>query len=82
MYSYIGKSALNDHMGSSTDMFFIQNHVIMNHVIKRLKCMMVVHSKITEGMAYNASSEKFHLSYEFVKFPLRHCQIIVRISSE
>ena len=38
MYSLIGKSVLNDHLGSNTDPCYIQNCVIMNHVIKRLRC--------------------------------------------
>ena len=38
MYSNIGKSVLNDHLGSSTDPCYIQNRVIMNRVIKRLRC--------------------------------------------
>ena len=40
MYNYIGKSVLNDHLGSSTDPCYIQNRVIMNRVIKRLRCSM------------------------------------------
>ena len=38
MYSYIAKSVLNDHLGSSNDPCCIQNRVIMNRVIKRLRC--------------------------------------------
>ena len=38
MFSYIGKSVPNDHLGSSTDPCYIQNRVIMNRVIKRLRC--------------------------------------------
>ena len=37
MYSKIGKSVLNDHLGSNIDPCYIQNRVIMNRVIKRLK---------------------------------------------
>ena len=37
MYSYIRKSALNDHLGSSTDPCYIQNHVMMNRVIKIMR---------------------------------------------
>ena len=29
---------LNDHLGSNTDPCYIQNCVIMNRVIKRLRC--------------------------------------------
>ena len=35
MYSTIGTSVSNNLLGSSTD----KNHVIMNHVIKRLGCI-------------------------------------------
>ena len=38
MYSYAGKSVSSDHLGSSTDLCYIKNCVIMNHVIKRLRC--------------------------------------------
>ena len=38
-YSYIAKSVLNDHLGSSTDPCYIQNRVISNRVIKRLMCI-------------------------------------------
>ena len=30
---------LNDHLGSSTEPCYIQNHVIGNRVIKRLRCV-------------------------------------------
>ena len=35
---YIAKSALNEHLGSSTDPYYIQSPVITNSVIKRLRC--------------------------------------------
>ena len=38
MYCHIAKSVLNDHLGSSNDPCYIQNRVILNHVIKRLRC--------------------------------------------
>ena len=38
MYSYIAKSVFNDQLGSSTDPCYIQNRVITNRVIKRLRC--------------------------------------------
>ena len=38
MYSLIGKSVLNDHLGSNTDPCYIQNRVITNRVIKMLRC--------------------------------------------
>ena len=39
MYSYIiGKSVLNNHLGSSSDLCYILYCVIMNCVIKRLRC--------------------------------------------
>ena len=41
MYRFIGKSVLNDNLGSSTDPCYIQNRVIMNRVIKRLRCIIV-----------------------------------------
>ena len=34
----IGKSVSSDHLGSTTDPCYIQNRVIMNRVIKRLRC--------------------------------------------
>ena len=37
MYSYIGKSIFNDHLGSSTVLCYIQNRVyIQNGVIKKV----------------------------------------------
>ena len=38
MYSYIAKSVFDDHLGSSNDPCYIQNRVITNRVIKRLRC--------------------------------------------
>ena len=38
MYSNIGNSGLNDYLGSSTVPCYIQNRVITNRVIKRLRC--------------------------------------------
>ena len=38
MYNNIGKSVLNDPLGSSTDPCYIPNRVIMNNIIKRLRC--------------------------------------------
>ena len=35
---YIGKGVLNNHLGSNPDPCYIQNHVITNCVIKRLRC--------------------------------------------
>ena len=37
MYSYIAKSVFNDQLGSSTDPCYIQNRVITNRAIKRLR---------------------------------------------
>ena len=42
MYSYIEKSDSNDNLGSSTDPCYIQNRVITNHVIKRLRCILSI----------------------------------------
>ena len=39
MYRFVGKSVLNDNLGSSSDPCYIQNRVIMNCVIKRLRCI-------------------------------------------
>ena len=39
MYIYIAKTVFDDHLGSNTDPCYIQNRVIMNLVIKRLRCM-------------------------------------------
>ena len=41
MYSYIAKSLFNDHLGSINDPCYIKNRVIMNHGIKRLRCMFI-----------------------------------------
>ena len=38
MHSYIAKSLFNDHLESSNDLCYIKNCVIMNSVIKRLRC--------------------------------------------
>ena len=35
---YIAKSVFDDHLGSSNDQCYIQNRVITNRVIKRLRC--------------------------------------------
>ena len=35
---YIGKGDLNSHLGSKTKPYYIQNHVIMNRVIKSFRC--------------------------------------------
>ena len=35
---YIGKGVLNSHLGSKTKPCYIQNHVIMNRVIKGFRC--------------------------------------------
>ena len=42
-YMYIGKSVSNDHLGSSTDLCYIQNRVITNSVsvIMRLRRIMI-----------------------------------------
>ena len=42
MYSYIAKSVFNNHLGSSNDGCYIQNHVITNHVIKWLRCTLLL----------------------------------------
>ena len=42
MYSYMEKSVLNNHLGSRTDLCYIQNRVITNRVRKRLRCTFVV----------------------------------------
>ena len=49
MYSYIGKSFSNDCLGSSTDPCCIQNRVIMNRIIKKLRCIRNVR-KIIENL--------------------------------
>ena len=41
MYSYIGKSVVNDRLEFSTDLCNIQNRVLTNLVIKRLRCNMI-----------------------------------------
>ena len=38
---YIGKGVLNSHLGSISDLCYIQNHVITNCVIKRFRCMLL-----------------------------------------
>ena len=37
MYSYKEKLVFNDHLGSSTDLCYIQNCVITKHVMKRFR---------------------------------------------
>ena len=37
--SYTCKSVFNDHLGSNTELCYIQNHVITNRDIKRLECI-------------------------------------------
>ena len=39
MHCDIGKGVLNSHLGSNPDPCYIQNRVITNRVIKRLKCI-------------------------------------------
>ena len=41
MYSYIGKKVKNDHLGFNTDLCYIQNRVITNQLIKRLRCICI-----------------------------------------
>ena len=42
MYSYIAKTVFDDHLGSNIDLCYIQNRVIINRVIKRLRCRKIV----------------------------------------
>ena len=39
MYRLIGKSVLNNHLGSNTDQCYILNRVITNRVIMMLRCI-------------------------------------------
>ena len=58
MYSYIGKSVSNDHLGSSTDPCGIQNHVITDSFIKRLRCIFICTLQAIQvlgGMGYVSS---------------------------
>ena len=48
MYSYIAKSVFDEHLGSSNDPCYIQNCVIMNRVIKRLRCTCIPYTCIYE----------------------------------
>ena len=43
---YIGKGVLNSHLVSNPDLCCIQNHVIMNRVIKRFRCVCVHYHSI------------------------------------
>ena len=47
MFSYIAKSVSNDHLGSTNDPCYIQNRVITNRVIKRLRCVVSTVHKIS-----------------------------------
>ena len=51
MYSFIGKKVyiIIDHLGSSTDPCCIQNSVIMNRVIKRLRCITILKNLYLKG---------------------------------
>ena len=40
MCRYIGNSVSNDPFGTGSDLCYIQNSVIMNHVIKKLRCIL------------------------------------------
>ena len=39
IYSHIANSVFNNHLRSSNRLSYTQNHVIKNHVIKRLRCI-------------------------------------------
>ena len=39
---YIGNGVLKSHLGSNTDLCCIQNRVITNRVIKRLRCIILL----------------------------------------
>ena len=63
MHSKIGKSVLNDHLGSSTDPCYIQNRVITNRVIKRLRCIISWKIVKVDCMVCNFGKENFaHLN--------------------
>ena len=51
MYSYIAKSVFDDHLGSSNELCYIQNCVIMNRVIKRLMCIILA-AKTLHGFIF------------------------------
>ena len=61
MYSFIGKSVLNDHLGSSID-YYIQNHVITNHVMRSLTDMFslstYIENILLDDSVYDDTDEK------------------------
>ena len=62
MYSDIAKSVFNDHLVSSNDPCNIQNRVITNHVIKRLRCIFFTRIQFSYKMGDKFRQEKlfFH----------------------
>ena len=55
MYSYIAKSVFDDHLGSSNEPCYIQNRVITNCVIKRLKRR----SSMVSGLTFASRGTRF-----------------------
>ena len=50
MYSNI--AVFNGHVGSSNDPCYIKNCVIMNHVIKRLRCTLLVVTQVRDHLPH------------------------------
>ena len=40
MYRHIAKIEKNDHLGSNNDQCYIQNHAVLEHVIKRSRAQL------------------------------------------
>ena len=78
MYSYIGHSVLNDHLGSSTDPCYIQNRVITNRVIKRLRC--ICKNKGADQLHCDCPAYH-HLGFHFIDSTQNHLHPKSEISS-
>ena len=66
---YIGKGVLNSHLGSNPDPCYIQNRVITNRAIKRLRCTFISYAHFQSltpqlGALYKLTSDE--------PFKLRH----------
>ena len=66
MSSYIGNSVLNDHMGSNPIPCYIQNSVILNHVIKRMRCICYINQYIVDSASFSDTWSKLLK----IKFPV------------
>ena len=68
MYRHIAKIVRNDQLGSNSGQCYIQNRVVMKHVIKRSRCMFIyqMSAKIQAGQLRSDDNFKFTKCYAVV----------------